>query len=218
MIEHPSIAAVDLGSNSFHLVVAREVDGTLQILHKEKQRVYLANGLDDKFILSQAATDRAMLILKQFANTLQGFDPNNVKVAATYTLRRAKNIHAFLAQAKEVFPFHIDVIPGQEEARLIYQGVAHYVHNEANRFVIDIGGGSTELIIGKHFKHKLLTSRNMGCVSYTKQFFSEGIITAKRFSKAEIKAEQEIEAISANYILQGWQDVIAHWYARYLPV
>lgn len=208
MIEHPSIAAVDLGSNSFHLVVAREVDGTLQILHKEKQRVYLANGLDDKFILSQAATDRAMLILKQFANTLQGFDPNNVKVAATYTLRRAKNIHAFLAQAKEVFPFHIDVIPGQEEARLIYQGVAHYVHNEANRFVIDIGGGSTELIIGKHFKHKLLTSRNMGCVSYTKQFFSEGIITAKRFSKAEIKAEQEIEAISANYIHQGWQDVI----------
>mgnify|MGYP000005834800 FL=1 len=208
MNDHPSIAAVDLGSNSFHLVVAREVDGTLQILHKEKQRVYLADGLDDKLRLNQAAIDRALLVLKQFANTLEDFPPGNVKVAATYTFRRAKNIHAFLTQASKVFPFHIDVIPEQEEARLIYQGVAHYVHNEENRLIIDIGGGSTELIIGKHFKHKLLTSRNMGCVSYTKQFFSGGAITAKRFNRAEIKAEQEIEVIFANYINEGWQDVI----------
>lgn len=208
MDDHPSIAAVDLGSNSFHLVVAREVDGTLQILHKEKQRVYLADGLDDKFRLSQQAIDRALIVLKQFANTLQDFPACNVKVAATYTFRRAKNIHAFLTQASKIFPFHIDVIAGQEEARLIYQGVAHYVHNEENRLVIDIGGGSTELIIGKHFKHKLLTSRNIGCVSYTKQFFSDGIINAKRFNKAEIKAEQEIEVIFANYINEGWQNVI----------
>ena len=208
MNDHPSIAAVDLGSNSFHLVVAREVDGTLQILHKEKQRVYLADGLDDKFRLSQQAIDRALIVLKQFAKTLQDFPACNVKVAATYTFRRAKNIHAFLTQANKAFPFHIDVIAGQEEARLIYQGVAHYVHNEDNRLVIDIGGGSTELIVGKHFKHKLLTSRNMGCVSYTNQFFSDGIINSKRFNKAEIKAEQEIEAIFANYVAEGWKNVI----------
>ncbi|KPW05287.1 exopolyphosphatase [Pseudoalteromonas sp. P1-11] len=208
MNDHPSIAAVDLGSNSFHLVVAREVNGTLQILHKEKQRVYLADGLDDKFRLSQAAIDRALVVLKQFAKTLHDFPASNVKVAATYTFRRAKNINAFLAQASAVFPFHIDVIAGQEEARLIYQGVAHYVHNEENRLVIDIGGGSTELIIGKHFKHKLLSSRNMGCVSFTKQFFNDGKITAKRFNKAQIRAEQELEAIFSNYVSENWQSVI----------
>ncbi|WP_404341390.1 exopolyphosphatase [Pseudoalteromonas mariniglutinosa] len=208
MNDYPSIAAVDLGSNSFHLVVAREVDGSLQILHKEKQRVYLAEGLDDKNQLSQAATDRALAVLKQFATTLQDFPTSNVKVAATYTLRRAKNVHAFLTQASQVFPYHIDVISGQEEARLIYQGVAHYLHHDDNRLVVDIGGGSTELIIGKHFKHKLLSSRNMGCVSFTKHFFSDGLINDKRFSRAQTKAEQELEIIYANYIYAGWQSVV----------
>ena len=208
MSNRPSIAAVDLGSNSFHLVVAREVDGTLQILHKEKQRVYLADSFDDKSKLSQYAIDRALVVLKQFAKTLQDFPACNVKVAATHTFRRAKNIHAFLAHANEVFPFHINVIAGQEEARLIYQGVAHYLHNEDNRLVIDIGGGSTELIIGQHFQHKLLTSRNMGCVSYTNQFFIDGIISPKHFNKAEIKAGQEIEVIFASYINEGWKNVI----------
>ncbi|MBE0376766.1 exopolyphosphatase [Pseudoalteromonas prydzensis] len=208
MNDYPSIAAVDLGSNSFHLVVAREVDGSLQILHKEKQRVYLADGLDDKNQLSQTAIDRALAILKQFATTLQDFPASNVKIAATYTLRRAKNINSFLTQASNVFPYQIDVISGQEEARLIYQGVAHYIHHDENRLVIDIGGGSTELIIGKHFKHKLLSSRNMGCVSYTKQFFADGMINEKRFNKAQIKAEQELEVIFATYINAGWQSVV----------
>lgn len=208
MNDYPSIAAVDLGSNSFHLVVAREVDGSLQILHKEKQRVYLADGLDDKNQLSQEAIDRAVAILKQFATTLQNFPETSVKVAATYTLRRAKNVNSFISQANKVFPYHIDVISGQEEARLIYQGVAHYIHHDDSRLVVDIGGGSTELIIGKHFKHKLLSSRNMGCVSFTKQFFSDGQITDKRFKKAEIRAEQELEVIFANYIGAGWQSVV----------
>ncbi|WP_394193764.1 exopolyphosphatase [Pseudoalteromonas atlantica] len=208
MNDYPSIAAVDLGSNSFHLVVAREVDGSLQILHKEKQRVYLADGLDDKYQLSQAATERALAVLKQFATTLQDFPASNVKIAATYTLRRAKNINAFLTQASKVFPYHIDVISGQEEARLIYQGVAHYIHHDENRLVVDIGGGSTELIIGKHFKHSLLSSRNMGCVSYSKQFFADGIINGKRFNKAQIRAEQELEVIYASYMSASWSAVV----------
>ena len=208
MHDYPPIAAVDLGSNSFHLVVAREVDGNLQILHKEKQRVHLADGLDDKNQLSQAAIDRALSILKEFAVTLQDFPTSNVKVAATYTLRRAKNINTFLARASRIFPFHIDVISGQEEARLIYQGVAHNMHHDDNRLVIDIGGGSTELIIGKHFNHKLLASRNMGCVSFTKQFFADGNINSKRFLRAEIRAEQELEVIFANYMAIGWHNVV----------
>jgi len=177
-------------------------------LHKEKQRVYLAEGLDDKNQLSQTATDRALAVLKQFATTLQDFPASNVKIAATYTLRRAKNINAFLTQASKVFPYHIDVISGQEEARLIYQGVAHYIHHDESRLVVDIGGGSTELIIGKHFKHKLLCSRNMGCVSYTKHFFADGIINEKRFNKAQVKAEQELEIIYANYMSAGWGAVV----------
>ena len=107
MNDYPSIAAVDLGSNSFHLVVAREVDGSLQILHKEKQRVYLADGLDDKNHLSQEAIERALAILKQFATTLQDFPLENVKVASTYPLRRAKNIPSFLTQASKVFHYPI---------------------------------------------------------------------------------------------------------------
>lgn len=208
MSDYPPIAAVDLGSNSFHLVVAREVDGNLQILHKEKQRVYLAEGLDDKNQLEQAAIERGLAVLKQFAVTLQDFPRCNVKVAATYTLRRAKNISTFLALANKIFPFHIEVIAGQEEARLIYQGVANNLHHDGNRLVIDVGGGSTELIIGKHFEHHLLASRNMGCVSFTKQFFNGGTINSKRFLRAQTKAEQELEVIFASYISAGWQSVI----------
>ncbi|KNC68842.1 phosphatase [Pseudoalteromonas ardens] len=208
MTTYPSIAAVDLGSNSFHLVVAREVDGRLQLLHKEKQRVFLAAGLDEQFNLSEEAIERALHVLQQFAATLQDFDKHSVQVVATYTLRNCRNIRDFLARAKKVFPFKINVISGQEEARLIYQGVANHIHSEDNRLVIDIGGGSTELIIGKHLDHKLLTSRNIGCVTLSNGYFQDLKMTAKRFAKAEIKAEQNIEAISASYRKAGWQTCI----------
>ncbi|MBQ4849411.1 Ppx/GppA phosphatase family protein [Pseudoalteromonas sp. MMG012] len=205
MTEYPSIAAVDLGSNSFHLLIAREVDGRFQILHKEKQRVYLAAGLDDDFYLSSEAIERALHALKQFATTLKSFSHSHVQVVATYTLRNSKNIQHFLHKAQQCFPFKINVISGQEEARLIYQGVANYIHNEHNRLVIDIGGGSSELIIGRHFNHLLLTSRNMGCVNMTQQFFSDGKLTEKRFNKALIKAEQDLEVITASYLNKGWE-------------
>ncbi|MBQ4838353.1 MULTISPECIES: exopolyphosphatase [Pseudoalteromonas] len=205
MTTYPSFAAIDLGSNSFHLVVAREVDGRLQILHKEKQRVYLAAGLNQNFDLDDAAIERAMHVLAQFAATLKGFEKQNVEVAATYTLRNCSNLRTFLKQAKSVFPYKINVISGQEEARLIYQGVANYIHDENNRLVIDIGGGSTEIIIGKHQHHKLLTSRNIGCVTMSKLFFEDGKLSEKRFKKAIIHAEQNIEAITASYSKAGWQ-------------
>ncbi|CCQ11080.1 Exopolyphosphatase [Pseudoalteromonas luteoviolacea B = ATCC 29581] len=205
MIEYPAIAAVDLGSNSFHLVVAREVDGQLQLLHREKQRVYLAVGLDDEDNLALDAIERAIAVLQQFATTLNGFPPENVKVVATYTLRKTKNIQQFLRFANKVFPYQIEVISGQEEARLIYQGVARNLHDDHHRLVVDIGGGSTELIIGKHQQHKLLSSRNCGCVTSTLRYFKENKLSEKRFQKAIIAAEQELESIAVKYMQQGWQ-------------
>ncbi|KJY97799.1 phosphatase [Pseudoalteromonas ruthenica] len=204
-----TFAAVDLGSNSFHLLLAREVDGRLEVLHKEKQRVYLAAGLDNNDCLSDEAIERAVSVLRQFARTLIDFPAANVKVVATYTLRRARNIKSFMRRARSEFPFHIDVISGQEEARLIYQGVAQHVHHEGLRLVIDIGGGSTELAIGEHHQHLRLSSRNMGCVSYSQQFFADGRISKKRFKRAIVKAEQELESIANSFTQLGWQHVLA---------
>ncbi|WP_233998321.1 MULTISPECIES: exopolyphosphatase [unclassified Pseudoalteromonas] len=207
--EPTTYAAVDLGSNSFHLLLAREVDGRFEVLHKEKQRVYLAAGLDQRACLSDEAIDRAVAVLKQFAHTLADFPAANVKVVATYTLRRARNVKRFMQRARAIFPFHIDVISGQEEARLIYQGVAQHLHHDGRRLVIDIGGGSTELVIGEHHQHLALSSRNMGCVSYSQQFFGDGRITKKRFQRAILRAEQELESITNTYGQLGWQHVLA---------
>lgn len=204
MSDYPPIAAVDLGSNSFHLLVAREVEANFQVLHREKQKIRLASGLENN-ALSQEAIDRGVAALKQFADTLQDFHADQVKVVATYTLRTAKNIDEFLTQATEVFPYPIEVISGQEEARLIYQGIAHYMHHEDKRLVIDIGGGSTELIIGKDFKPLRLTSRNMGSASFSKRFFGEGKITSKAFKNAMIRAEQALEPVYSGFMKAGWE-------------
>lgn len=206
--EPTNFAALDLGSNSFHLVIARKVEGQLQILHKEKHRVHLAAGLDEHFKLSDDAIERAILAFKQLANSLDGLDPNHVKVVATYTLRNITNLDDFLTHIERVFPYPINIIPGQEEARLIYQGVANFIHSEKNRLIIDIGGGSTELVIGKHFDPKLLSSRNVGCSSLMKHCFSSGKLTKSTFKKAEIFARQEFEEVAGRYKKLGWQQAI----------
>ncbi|AWB67302.1 exopolyphosphatase [Saccharobesus litoralis] len=198
-------AALDIGSNSFHLIVARIVDGTLQTLHKVKQRVRLADGLARDKSLSEDAMVRGLETLTQMAQALEGIPQENVRVVATYTLRSAINAKLFLQRAKQVFPYPIEVISGQEEARLIYQGVAHTVSEQGNRLVIDIGGGSTEFIIGQQFAPIALSSRSMGCVSYTQTFFKNGKITELAFQKAIIQAEQELEEIIEQYKNMGWQ-------------
>lgn len=202
------IAAVDLGSNSFHLVIARIVDGALQLLHREKQKVQLADGLDDDLLLSDEAMQRGLAVLGQFANTLQGMPTASVRVIATYTLRRAKNANRFLQLAQPIFPFPIEVISGQEEARFIYQGVAHFETYPGQRLVIDIGGGSTEFAIGVDFQPLKLASRNMGCVSFAKQFFPKGRISEKKFERALLQAEQELEVIATAYRETGWQQAV----------
>jgi exopolyphosphatase/guanosine-5'-triphosphate,3'-diphosphate pyrophosphatase len=202
------VAALDIGSNSFHLVVARIVAGSVQILHRVKQKVRLGDGLGTDGALSEEAMQRGLDTLKVIAESLQGFEPECVRVVATHALRKASNAKEFLKAAKKVFPFPIEIISGAEEARLIYQGVAHTNHQEGQRLVVDIGGGSTEFIIGEGFDTKALRSLQMGCVSYTNRFFKQGELKPKAFNRAITSAQQELEMIDKKYKQIGWNTCI----------
>jgi exopolyphosphatase/guanosine-5'-triphosphate,3'-diphosphate pyrophosphatase len=202
------VAALDLGSNSFHLVIARIVANDVQILHRVKQKVRLAQGLDENNNLNDGAMERGLTALKSVAENLKGFAPQEVRIVATNTLRRAKNTKQFIAKAKTILPYPIEIIAGAEEARLIYQGVAHTNENKGHKLVIDIGGGSTEFIIGEEFKPIILRSLQLGCVTYSNRHFSSGTITTKGFKKAITAAEQELEVIEKKFLNTGWQHVI----------
>ncbi|WP_159738629.1 exopolyphosphatase [Vibrio atypicus] len=198
------VAAIDLGSNSFHMVVARVVDQDLQLVSRHKQRVRLASGLDGQKNLDNAAIERGLECLAMFAERIQGFEEHNVRIAATHTLRQANNAHIFLQRAREILPFPIEIIPGVEEARLIYLGVAHTQPESDSKLVVDIGGGSTEMIIGHGFEPSLINSKQMGCVSYTKRFFANGKLSQTNFTKAILAAEQKLESIASRYKKKGW--------------
>lgn len=206
--ENLKVAALDLGSNSFHLVVARILADDVQILHRVKQKVRLAQGLDEEGNLTPEAIEKGLIALKSVADSLKGFEPEEVRIVATNTLRKAKNAKAFLARAKSVIPYPIEIIAGIEEARLIYQGVAHTNEHKGNKLVIDIGGGSTEFIIGEGFQPKILRSLQLGCVTYSKQYFKEGVLSPKSFNKAITAAEQELEIIEKKYLYIGWEQAI----------
>lgn len=200
-------AAIDLGSNSFHMIVARIVNGSIQVLSRLKRRVRLAEGLDSDNVLNQAAIDRGVACLALFAKRLQGFSAENVKVVGTYTLRRAVNNDEFLAQAAKVFPFPIQIITGQEEARLIYSGVSHTQAQKGRKLVVDIGGGSTEMTIGDGFTPLRAESRHMGCVSFAKRFFPQGELNRERFEAAYQSAMEKIEDLGWEYRELGWKYV-----------
>lgn len=202
--ESKEFAAIDLGSNSFHMIIVRVVNGSIQVLSRLKQRVQLGNGLDEKHHLSQEAIQRGIDCLALFAERLQGFAPEQVKTVATYTLRRAENSDEFLQAAKQVFPFPIRIISGAEEAKLIYLGVAHTQPETGRKLVVDIGGGSTEMIIGEGFTPLLAESRHMGCVSFTKAFFADGKISEKQFNLAQKTALARIEDLSWEYRHLSW--------------
>ncbi|OBW92318.1 exopolyphosphatase [Gallibacterium salpingitidis] len=206
--QHKEFAAIDLGSNSFHMIIVRVVNGSIQVLSRLKQRVQLGSGLDEKHHLSQEAIQRGVDCLALFAERLQGFSAEQVKVVATYTLRRAENSDEFLEAAKKVFPFPIRIISGAEEAKLIYLGVSHTQPENGRKFVVDIGGGSTEMIIGKGFTPELAESRHMGCVSFTKAFFPDGKISEKQFNLAQKTALSRIEDLSWEYRHLGWDSAL----------
>lgn len=239
------IAAVDLGSNSFHMVIARVVNGALQILGRLKQRVHLADGLDDQQRLSEESMARGLACLALFAERLQGFPAENVCIVGTHALRQADNAQEFLKRAAKVIPYPIEIISGHEEARLIFMGVAHtqpekgkmntnlaviparrphaagegdapppaarhpdrVAHTQpekGRKLVIDIGGGSTEMVIGEDFDPLLVESRRMGCVSFAQQFFAGGVITPANFQRARLAAAQKLENMAWQYRIQGW--------------
>ncbi|QLB19054.1 exopolyphosphatase [Mannheimia granulomatis] len=201
-------AAIDLGSNSFHMIVARIVNGSIQVLSRIKRRVRLADGLDENLVLSQEAIERGVACLALFAKRLQGFSEENVKVVGTYTLRRAINKQDFLDQAKAVFPYSISIISGQEEARLIYSGVSHTQPEKGRKLVVDIGGGSTEITIGDNFTPIRAESRHMGCVSFAKRFFPNGELTIERFDSAYQLAMEKIEDLMWEYQELGWEHAL----------
>ena len=201
-------AAVDLGSNSFHMVIARLTEGRMQIIDRIKERVRLAEGMDEKRRMSQEAMARGLDCLALFAERLTNIKPDQIRIAGTYTLRRASNARDFVREAAKVLNHPIEIISGQEEARLIYQGVAHTQHIEGQVLVVDIGGGSTELIIGEGFEHKALTSRKMGCVSFTQSFFGNGKLGEKAFNAAVLEAQHQLAPIINQYRKLGWQSCL----------
>ena len=203
------IAAVDLGSNSFHMKVARVVDGQLAVIDRMRDSVRLAAGLDENEQLSEKVCRRSLITLERFGQRLRNIPPGNVRTVGTNTLRRARNSDAFLADAQAALGHPIEIISGREEARLIYLGVAHSnAQDTGPRLVVDIGGGSTELIIGQQFEALRTESLDMGCVGTSREFFPDGAIDARRMRKAELAARQELEGVDESYRRLGWDSAI----------
>jgi len=205
MEQHAIIAAVDMGSNSFRLQVARVEGEQLYMLDGLREPVRLAAGLTADNYLDDAAQQRALDALGKFAERLRDLPTGAVRAVGTNSLRVAVNSDEFIAKAEKVLGFPIEVIAGREEARLIYLGVAHGLpQTDDNRLVMDIGGGSTEFIIGNGLTPIKLESLYMGCVSFSSRFFPAGKITPRRLEKAELAARIELQTIVADY--QGqWQ-------------
>ncbi len=203
------IAAVDLGSNSFHMVVARYSHGQLIILDRLREMVRLAAGLDETGRLDRTAVDMALSCLERFGQRLRDMKAESVRVVGTNTLRRAKRRGAFLDRARAALGHPIEIISGIEEARLIYLGVAHTMPSEpGRRLVVDIGGGSTEIIIGEGVHARKLESLYMGCVSTSARFFADGEITEKRVKRARLAARLELEPVRANFRDYGWDQAV----------
>jgi exopolyphosphatase/guanosine-5'-triphosphate,3'-diphosphate pyrophosphatase len=203
------VAAVDLGSNSFHMIVARLQGGALRVLDSIREPVRLAEGLGTRHQLSVDAQWRALACLRRFGQRLRDLDSQDVLAVGTNTFRAAGNADEFLAQAEQALGHPIDIISGDEEARLIYLGVARSLSSdEGRRLVVDIGGGSTELIIGRQLEAQRMNSFYMGCVSMSQQFFADGRITAKAMLRAETAVKQELEPVERHYQPDGWETAI----------
>ncbi|OGA68358.1 MAG: exopolyphosphatase [Betaproteobacteria bacterium RIFCSPLOWO2_12_FULL_68_20] len=210
MARQDTLAAVDLGSNSFHLLIGRSVDGQVYPLDTLREVVRLGGGLTSEKRIDRATQARALDTLAKFAERLRGFPRQAVRAVGTNTLRVAKNAPQFLREARQALGFPIEVISGREEARLIYVGVAHSMPAAAHRrLVVDVGGGSTELIIGEGLEPQLTESLYMGCVSYSLKYFPDGKIEKSRMKAAELAARQELSGIVRAYRAAGWEEAVA---------
>ena len=205
-----TIAAIDLGSNSFHMIVARvEQDDNFRVVDRMRSMVRLAAGLDGEGNLTDKATARALACLEQFGERVRSLPRGAVRVVGTNTLRKARNAAVFIARAEAALGHAIDIISGYEEARLIYLGVSHGLDDEADiRLVVDIGGGSTEFILGRRFDPLYMESLHMGCVSHSAMHLADGVISAATLHAAEIAARLELEPLETNFRRIGWQSEI----------
>jgi exopolyphosphatase/guanosine-5'-triphosphate,3'-diphosphate pyrophosphatase len=203
------LAAVDLGSNSFHLQVGRVVDGQIYPLDSMREALRLGAGLTADKRIDRATQARALEALARFGERLRGLPNNAVRAVGTNTLRVAKNAAQFLRDARAALGFPIEVIAGREEARLIYLGVSHSLPPaQHRRLVVDIGGGSTEFIIGAGFEPQLTESLYMGCVSWSLRYFPDGKIDKAGLRAAELAARQELSGIVREYRALGWQEAV----------
>ena len=208
--EPPAVmAAVDLGSNSFHMVVARLRHGQFTIIDRIREMVRLASGLDARGTLSTSAAGRAIDCLERFGERLRDMHASRVRVVGTNTLRRAMRARSFLKAAQAALGHPVEVISGIEEARLIYLGVSHHVPSAGEQMlVIDIGGGSTELIIGEGFEPRYLESLFMGCVGLSGRYFGGSEVSAARFGKAQLAARLELQPVIATFQSMGWNTAV----------
>ncbi|WP_271409728.1 exopolyphosphatase [Pseudomonas sp. Q1-7] len=208
--EIPSlIAAIDLGSNSFHMVVAKADHGEIRILERLGDKVQLAAGLDEARNLSEESMQRGLDCLRRFAQMIAGLPEGAVRIVGTNALREAHNRAEFIRRAEEILGHPVEVISGREEARLIYLGVSHTLPDTpGRRLVADIGGGSTEFIIGQRFESQLRESLQMGCVSYTQRYFRDGKITPARYAQAYTAARLELMGIEYSLRRLGWQEAV----------
>lgn len=203
------LAAVDLGSNSFHMVVARYSHGQLTIVDRLREMVRLAGGLDEQGRLSREATDRALAALQRFGQRLRDMNAKSVRVVGTNTLRKARRKQGFLERAREALGHPIEIISGIEEARLIYSGVTHSTGLEGGRrLVVDIGGGSTECIVGEGHEPRILESLYLGCVAISAEFFPDGRIVRKSYDRALVACEVELEPMRAPFRAIGWEHAL----------
>jgi len=203
------IAAIDLGSNSFHMIVARWDNGQLNLLDRLREPVRMGFGLQDDGSLSDDARERALACMERFGECLRAYPSRSVRIVGTKTLRSISDSREFLAEAEQRLGHPVEIISGGEEARLIYLGVAHCIApGKGNRIVMDIGGGSTEVILGEGMNTLLKESLNMGCVAITKKFFNEGKVSEKIVTKALIACLQELEPVKDEFLERGWKQVL----------
>lgn len=208
-VVHEYVAAVDMGSNSFRLQVGRIVGNQIYPLDGLKETVRLAAGLMPDKRLDHSSQQRGLAALSRFGERLRGFAPDAVRAVATNTLRVAKNGPEFIEQAEAALGFPIEVIAGREEARLIYLGVVHTLPDSRTRhLVVDIGGGSTEFIVGQNIEPRLLESLYMGCVSYSLRYFPQGHIDKRSMKAAELAARRELQLIVHAYRAAGWDEAV----------
>ncbi len=205
MVEGSVLAGVDLGSNSFRLEIGRFTGGHIERVDYLKETVRQGNGLDENRCLSAAAMARGVACLARFGERLRGFSPQYVRAVATQTLREARNRDEFLLMARAALGFQIEVVSGQEEARLIYQGVSHLLpHVDEQRLVIDIGGRSTELILGRGYQSNACASYRLGSVDWSMKYFADGALNEGSLRRAKVAAKSSIEPALETFARSAW--------------